>query len=100
MTIYEIIDALNECAAEIEDAGDWIIDCVIDMREEDGLPPFTPEELKRAEAECDKNAEKVSAIEEKMDALREDYFGLTGKYPHYYEATNRYGVNFSWGCDT
>lgn len=92
MTEREIIDALNECAAEIEDAGEWIIDCVIDQREEDGLPPFTPEELAAAEAECGRVGETVSAIEDRISDLRIDYFALTGKYPHYNEATSRYSI--------
>ena len=92
MTEREIIDALNECAADKEDAGEWIIDCVIDQREEDGLPPFTPEELATAEAECDRIADIVIAISEKMESLRLDYILLTGKDPHYNEATNRYSI--------
>ena len=95
MTADEIIDALNECAAEIEDAGEYILECVIDIREDDGLPPFTPEELETAKADCDRIAEKVTALEAKMDDLRRQYFALEGKAPHYYEATNRYGIN--WG---
>lgn len=95
MTADEIIDALNECAAEIEDAGEYILECVIDIREDDGLPPFTPEELEHAKADCDRIAAKVTALEAKMDDLLRQYYALEGKSPHYYEATNRYGIN--WG---
>lgn len=90
--VNEIIDALNECATEIEDAGEWIIDCVIDRREEEGLPPFTPEELAAAEAECSRVGETVSAIEGRISDLCLDYLCLTGKYPHYDEAINRYSA--------
>ena len=90
MTEREIIDALNECAAEIEDAGEWIIDCVIDQREDDGLPPFTPEELAEAQAECDRVSEKVTALYDRIQELIGEYHILTGKIPYYYEATNRY----------
>ena len=93
-TTAEIIDRLNELAAEIEDLGDYIIDCVVDQREDEGLPPFTPEEYAEAAAECDRKADIVTAIEAQMDDLREDYYLLTGKLPHYYDATNRYGENW------
>lgn len=94
MTEQEIVDALNECAAEIEDAGEWIIDCVIDARADEGLPPFTPEELEAATAECDRIGNKVQEIENRMDDLRLQYFELCGKGPHYYDATNRYAINW------
>jgi hypothetical protein len=90
----EIIDRLNELAAEKEDLGYYIIECVVDQREDEGLPPFTPEELAEAAAECDRKADIVTAIEAQMDDLQEDYYLLTGKFPHYYEATNRYGENW------
>lgn len=94
MNERDIINALNECACEIENAGEYIIDCVIDQREADGIPPFTPGELDEAKAECDRIGEKVAAIEKKMQDLKTDYFMLTGKYPHYFEATNRYGIEW------
>ena len=38
----EIIDELNNLLRELEDVGETIIDCVIDAREDEGLPPMTP----------------------------------------------------------
>lgn len=85
-----IIDKLNQCAAEIEDAGETFIECVIDARADEGLPPFTAEELATAKAECDRNADTVTDLEAEMDSLRLDYFGITGSWPHYSDFTNRY----------
>lgn len=93
-SLRDIIDELNELCAEKENAGEYIIDCVVDQRADDGLPPFTPEELAAAEAECGRVLSVVKAIVEKIDALREKYYELDGKYPYFYEAIDRYGIRW------
>ena len=90
----EIIDELNELAFERENTGDYILAVVVDSREDEGLPPFTPEELDAARKECDENCDKVNAIEKAMDKLLEEYRSITGKSPHYNELTDRFSINF------
>lgn len=92
MTEWEIIDALNECASEIEDAGEWNIEVVTDALEDEGLPPFTPEELAAATEECDRIFDKVKSISDRMDELQAEYRSITGKSPHYHSTTNRYAI--------
>ena len=79
----EIVDKLNELLREEEDIGETVIDCVVDTREEEGLPPFTPEELLAAEAECDENGKKSDEIWSKINDLRFEYEWQTGKRPIY-----------------
>ena len=89
----EIIDELNELAFERENVGEHILAVVVDSREDEGLPPFTPEELDAARKECDANCDKVTAIEKAMDELCEEYRSITGKSPYYNEWTDRFSVN-------
>jgi len=86
MKPYEIINALNELLHELDDLGETVIDCVIDAREEDGLPPFTPEELSAAEAECDRNGQKSDEIWDKINELRYEYQEQTGESPVYVDS--------------
>lgn len=79
----EIIDEMNDLLRELEDVGETIIDCVIDAREDEGLPPMTPEEYALAVEECDRNAEKANAIDQRISDLRIDYKTETGEWPHY-----------------
>lgn len=92
----EIIGELNELSAEYDDIGETFIECVIDMREDEGLPPFTEEELSFAQALCDENAEKANHIDNKMAELMTEYFIITGKYPVSYGFPLRYREPFSW----
>ena len=94
MNAQQIIDRLNEISAELDDVGESIIDCVVDTRADDGLPPFTPEELAEAEAECNRNAETEVALWTENHCLQEDYFLLTGKYPRLYG--DRFREPFAW----
>ena len=101
-----IIGEMNDLCAEKEEIeGYCYIDCVIDDREDEGLPPFTPEELKAAEEECDRRLADVMAIEEKIDKLDDEYREIAHKYgfsvyPKYNGWINRYqeGGNFRWGA--
>ena len=86
----EIIDELNDIERDIEYAGEYIIDVVIDMREDEGLPPFSPEELAAATAECDRIGDKVQALEDRQRELMQEYFDLVGCAPHYYGLTARF----------
>ena len=94
MILSSIIDDLNECAAEMEDAGEWNIECVIDQRADEGLPPFTPEELAKARADCDRVADIVQNLEQKMDDLLSAYYDIAGRPPYYSEIVNRYSIDF------
>ena len=90
----EILDAMNDLEAELEDLGPTFIDLVIDSREDDGLPPLTPEELASAQSECDANADRATAIESAIDDLRLNFFELVGKFPHWSETVRRY--SYPW----
>ena len=85
-----IIDELNQCRADMEDVGETFIDLVIDEREDEGLPPFTPVELEEAKRKCDEAADAANALDNRMEELREEYFDMTGKYPHYCSGIDRY----------
>lgn len=71
-TSFELQEKLRKIDAEIKvvvdelsGIGDDFIDVVIDSRADNGLPPLTPEELEAAKAECDRNAEKAQALEDR-----------------------------------
>ena len=103
--LSEIIDEMNDLCADSEEIERYCyIDCIIDDREDEGLPPFTPEELKAAEEECDRRLAEVMAIEEKIDKLDYEYREIADKYgfstyPKYNSWSQRYdeGWNFCWG---
>ena len=95
----EIIDRLNELESARNDVGEYIIECVMDTREDEGLPPFTPEELKEAEEECDRNADILQRIEDEQHGLMEEYFLLTGKSPVRTDGIiPYYREPFPWAC--
>ena len=77
----ELLAQINELHDEMEEAPEWIIDCVLDNRKEDGFPDPAPEELAEIEAECAKNEEHIKALEDRLFELRNDYMMLTGAYP-------------------
>ena len=86
---------INTSTAERENVGEHILAVVVDSREDEGLTPFTPEELDAVRKKCDENCDKVTAIEKAMDDLCEEYRSITGKSPHYNSLTDRFSVN--WG---
>lgn len=94
----EIISELNAlvCAAEdLEGLGATDIDMALDYRrdmwEGDGdCPEPTPEERARIEAECDRNADKLNAIDAAQEKLIDEYAELAGVCPHLYEMTGTY----------
>ena len=93
----EIIEELNNLCAEEEDIGETFIDVVIDAREDEGLPPFTPDELAKAKKTCDENADKMIALESREHELQNEYFLLTGKYPVLTDGIiPRYREPFEW----
>lgn len=60
-----------------------------DGKYEDYVPP-TPEEIELIKAECERNEKKVFEIDNKMDDLIAEYYGITGVCPHLYELTGTY----------
>lgn len=81
-----IIDEINDLLYDINSSkyGVTDLELALDMRsdcyEGDGeCPEPTSEELAELSAECGKNAESAS----KVERLKQDYFDLTGVYPHY-----------------
>lgn len=90
----EIVDRINEIRTEIDDAGETFIELVIDEREDNDLPPFTPDELEAAKKECDKAAEIVQALEREEIELHEEYYDLAGCSPHYYEVSGTVARNW------
>lgn len=90
----EIVDRINEIKAEIEDAGDTFIELVIDVREDNNLPPFTPEELEATKKQCDKAAEIVQALETEERELIDEYYILAGCTPHNYDLTETVARNW------
>lgn len=88
----EIIDDMNDVLADIEDAGETFIDVLVDAREDEGLPPYTPEQIDILQKQCDENADKVTALEHRLDDLRYEYLDAFGKFPHYIAGWNRYSL--------
>lgn len=94
---HQIINELNDLLRELDDVGETIIDCIVDCRADEGLPPLTPEEYAAAEAECDANAERAEAIWDSIHALQGEYYELVGEYPIYIDsAIPSYREHFSW----
>lgn len=81
--INDILRELELLSQEFDELGPTFIRVVVDSREDDGLPPFTPEELAAAKAECDRNADEANRIEQRMDELQEEFFAITGRYPRW-----------------
>jgi hypothetical protein len=81
MTTTEIIDALNRCAAALDEVGESIPDVLIDARTEEGLPPYPQDELAAIEAECRANAVRSEELWDEIHALLDEYEAQTGRYP-------------------
>lgn len=97
MTRAQIINELNDLLRELDDVGETIIDCVVDSREDNDLPPLTPEEYSAAAAECAANAEKAEAIWDRIHGLQDEYDNLVGEYPIYCDgAIPSFRDRFSW----
>lgn len=90
----EIVDRINEIKNEIEDAGETFIELVIDVREDNDLPPFTLEELEAAKKQCNKAAEIDQALEAEERELIDEYYILAGRAPHYYDLTGTVARNW------
>ena len=99
-----IIDEMNALYREQEDgvegvgatdldiALDWMRDS-FDGDYDDYVEP-TIEEKEVIKAECARNLEKYTELEDKINALIDEYYDLTGCGPHYSSVTNT--VSRSW----
>lgn len=83
MSKSEIIDELNCLCRELDAVDCDIIEAVVDAREDEGLPPFTPEEYAEAEKQCDENGQLKESLWDKIHALCNEYNIMTGKWPVY-----------------
>ena len=89
------LNALVYAADDLEGLGATDIDMALDYRrdmwEGDGdCPEPTPEELSQIEAECERNADKLNAIDAAKERLIDEYMELANVYPHLYEMTGTY----------
>ena len=97
--LNEIIDEMNSLEYErdnLEGLGAIDLEMALDYRADmwegdynDYTPP-TPEEIEQIKAECERNRAKVWAIDDKLDALRDEYYEMTGTTPHHYYLTHTY----------
>lgn len=95
MTKEEIADRINELYALDEELGPIFVELALDMREDDGLPAPTGEELRQLEIECDKNLAKSKSYTDEIEQLISDYYDEHGESPVVYcEGTNRVRVRF------
>lgn len=82
-----IIDELNEVLSKMDDVGPTFVEAYIAIRDadfdEEEPPPMTDEELSEAKAECDRNADEMTRLENRIDELREEYFSIRGCYPFF-----------------
>ena len=92
MKSHEIIKKLNELFTEKEEVGETEIECLIDYRTENGLPPFTPEELAEAEKTCKENRQRGEELINAMEDLCYKYHDLTGNWP----VKNEFGYRERW----
>jgi len=97
--LSEIIAELNRLNVEsdnLEGYGATTLEMALDYRadmyawDDDEPPELTPEGKAALTAECNRNAAKLNAIDERRNALFDEYYEMTGTTPHYYELSGTY----------
>lgn len=94
--IIEELNSLTHEADNLEGYGATTLEMALDYRADmsawgdDEPPELTPDEKAALIAECDRNAAKLNAIDERRLDLIDEYYEMTGTTPHYYELSGTY----------